>query len=75
MYTPSVPFVPTPEPVARKMLELAGVKPGELVYDLGCGDGRIIILAAIEFGAKAIGVEIRKDLVEKCREKIKQLGL
>ncbi len=75
MYTPSVPFVPTPEPVARKMLELAEVKPGELVYDLGCGDGRIIILAATEFGARAIGIEIRKDLVERCREKIRQLGL
>jgi len=57
------------------MLELAEVKPGELVYDLGCGDGRIIILAATEFGARAIGIEIRKDLVERCREKIRQLGL
>jgi len=74
-YIPSVPFVPTPEGVARRMLELAEVKPGEVVYDLGCGDGRILIIAAMEFGARAVGVEIRKDLVEKCIKKVKELGL
>ncbi len=74
-YIPTVPFVPTPESVARRMLELANVKPGEVVYDLGCGDGRILIIAAKEFGAKAVGIEIRKDLVEKCIRKVKELGL
>lgn len=74
-YIPSVPFVPTPEGVVRRMLELAEVKPGELVYDLGCGDGRILIIAATEFGARAVGVEIRKDLVEKCVRRVKELGL
>ncbi|RLE94243.1 MAG: hypothetical protein DRN04_04250 [Thermoprotei archaeon] len=74
-YTPVVPFVPTPEIVVRKMLELAKVKPGEIVYDLGCGDGRIIITAAKDFGAYAVGIEIRKDLVEQCIRKVKELGL
>ncbi|MGC8601144.1 MAG: methyltransferase domain-containing protein [Thermoprotei archaeon] len=63
-----VPFVPTPEPVVRKMLELAGVTKGTVVYDLGAGDGRIIIMAAKEFGATAVGVEAhpgRADLIEK----------
>jgi len=74
-YTPVVPFVPTPEIVVKKMLELAKVKPGEIVYDLGCGDGRIIITAAKDFGAYAVGIEIRKDLVEQCIRKVKELGL
>ncbi len=74
-YVPTVPFVPTPEGVVRRMLELAEVKPGELVYDLGCGDGRILIIAASEFGARAVGIEIRRDLVEKCVKRVKELGL
>jgi len=70
-----VPFVPTPEVVVRRMLQIAGVKPGEIVYDLGCGDGRVLIIAAREFGARAFGVEIRKDLYEQCLMRIKELGL
>jgi len=57
------------------MLKLAEVKPGELVYDLGSGDGQIVIMAAKEFGARAIGVEIRRDLVEESLRKIKEYGL
>ncbi|RLE54897.1 MAG: hypothetical protein DRJ40_09870 [Thermoprotei archaeon] len=57
------------------MLQLAEVKPGEVVYDLGCGDGRVLIIAAREFGARAVGIEIRKDLYEQCIKKIKELGL
>ncbi|RLE68770.1 MAG: SAM-dependent methyltransferase [Thermoprotei archaeon] len=70
-----VPFVPTPEIVIHEMLKLAELKPGEILYDLGCGDGRILMIAAKEFGAKAIGVEIRKDLVEACIKNIKKNGL
>ncbi|GGP20070.1 hypothetical protein GCM10007981_06660 [Thermocladium modestius] len=70
-----VPFVPTPEVVVKRMLQLANVKPGEVLYDLGCGDGRIIITAARDFGARAFGVEIRKDLYEQCVRRIKELGL
>jgi len=69
------PFVPSPEVVVRRMLQLAEVKPGEVVYDLGCGDGRVLIIAAREFGARAVGIEIRKDLYEQCIKKIKELGL
>jgi SAM-dependent methyltransferase len=52
------PFVPTPWRICRRMLELAEVKPGQKVVDLGAGDGRLVILAARAFGAKAEGVEI-----------------
>lgn len=70
-----VPFVPTPEVVLRRMLQLAGVRPGEVVYDLGCGDGRILISAARDFKAYAVGVEIRQDLYKQCVEKVRDLGL
>ncbi|TDA34857.1 hypothetical protein DSO06_04025 [Candidatus Nezhaarchaeota archaeon WYZ-LMO8] len=70
-----VPFVSTPEHVARRMLELANVGPDDVVYDLGAGDGRIIIMAAKEFKARAVGVEIRKDLYERILERVKTDGL
>jgi len=70
-----VPFVATPEVVVRRMLQLARVQPGEVVYDLGSGDGRIVITAAKEFGARAFGVEIRKDLYEQSTARIKDMGL
>lgn len=69
------PHVPTAEDVVRKMLELAELKSGERLYDLGSGDGRIILMAAKEFGARAIGVELREDLVQFTRRKIEELGL
>jgi len=75
MYHYLVPFVSTPENVARFMLKLAEVKPGEIVYDLGSGDGRILVIAAKEFGARGVGIEIRKDLVEESLRRIKSLGL
>ena len=70
-----VPFVPTPEVVVRRMLQLANVKRDEVVYDLGCGDGRIVIMAAREFGAQAACIEIRKDLYEQTLRRVKDLGL
>lgn len=69
------PHVPTSEDVVRKMLELAELKSGEHLYDLGSGDGRIIIMAAKDFGATAVGVELREDLVKYTRNKIVELGL
>src|SRR5580658_2695806 len=69
------PFIPTPEDIIPKMLNLASVKAGETVFDLGSGDGRILIAAARDFNAKAIGVETRKKLVTACRERVKELGL
>ncbi len=75
-YYSHVPFVPTPEVVVKRMLELAGVGPQDVVYDLGAGDGRIVIAAVRDFGArKAVGIEIREDLVEEARRKILELGI
>lgn len=69
------PHIPTPEDVIPKMLELASVKPGEVVFDLGSGDGRMLFAAARDFQARAFGVEVRRRLVKQCREKAKELGL
>ncbi len=52
------PFVPTPMARVKKMLALAKVKPGEKVYDIGCGDGRMVYVAANDYGAKAVGLEL-----------------
>ncbi len=71
----TVPYVPTPIEVVREMLKLAGLKPGEIILDLGSGDGRVLITAAKEFGAKAIGVELRKDLIEKAITNIEREGV
>ena len=69
------PYIPTPEPIAIRMLEAAKVKADDLVYDLGSGDGRVVILAAQNFGARAVGVEILPDLCRKASERIRALGL
>jgi len=69
------PWVPTPMRVVHKMLALAGVGPGDLVYDLGCGDGRLIIAAARHHGARAVGIEIHPLRVLWCRALIALLGL
>ena len=69
-----VPFVPTPQAVVDRMIELAGVKQEDVVYDLGCGDGRIVIAAAKK-GAKAVGFEIDPELVGTARANIKKAGV
>lgn len=69
------PYIPSPQFIVDKMLEAARVKPGETVYDLGSGDGRIIITAAQKFKAKAVGVELSKDLCRSAEERVKALGL
>jgi cyclopropane fatty-acyl-phospholipid synthase-like methyltransferase len=58
-----IPFVPTPMEVVDRMLELAEVKPGDVVYDLGSGDGRIVIRAAKRFGVSAVGIETDPELI------------
>jgi len=73
--TPDVHFVPTPRQVVRKMLEVAEVTKDDLVYDLGCGDGRIVIMAAREFGARAVGYDIDPEMVAKSRANVKEAGL
>jgi tRNA A58 N-methylase Trm61 len=70
-----VPYVPTPEDIVEKMLELAKVQPDDVVYDLGSGDGRIVITAAQKFGAHAVGVELDPDLCKQSSDQIKKLGL
>ena len=60
---------PSPQEVVDKMIELAGVKKGDVVFDVGSGDGRIFVIAAAK-GAKATGFEIDGDLVERARVKI-----
>ncbi len=69
------PFVASPLPVVKQMLTLAEVKPGETLYDLGSGDGRVVIMAAQEFGANAIGVEMREDLAKQATGRVSELGL
>jgi protein-L-isoaspartate O-methyltransferase len=69
------PYYPTPETIVQKMLELGKLKPGETMYDLGSGDGRIVIMAAQRFHAQAVGVEIDKDLCAQSEAKINKLGL
>jgi SAM-dependent methyltransferase len=70
-----VPFVPTPEAVVHRMLTVANVKPGEIVYDLGAGDGRIIATAARDFNAKAVGVELQDSRYQLIAERIRLEGL
>src|SRR2546423_14754117 len=69
------PYYPTPETIVEKMLQLGGLKPGEKVFDLGSGDGRIVIMAAQKFHANAVGVEIDKDLAKRSSDPILKLGL
>jgi SAM-dependent methyltransferase len=69
-----VPFVPTPQEVVDKMIELAGVKKGDVVYDLGSGDGRIVITAAKK-GARSVGFDVDGDLVKESRENIRKAGV
>src|SRR5919108_5385389 len=69
------PYIPSPQIVVDRMLEAAKVKPGETVYDLGAGDGRVIITAAQKFKAKAVGIELSEDLCKSVMERIRSLGL
>ena len=69
------PFVPSPLPVIQRMLQLAELKPGEVLFDLGAGDGRTVIMAAKTFSARAVGVELREDLAKKALSTIHDNGL
>jgi tRNA G37 N-methylase Trm5 len=70
-----VPYVPTPQEVVDRMLELAQVKAGDVVYDLGSGDGRIVVTAAKKYGVKAIGFEIDPQRIKESQENIKKAGV
>lgn len=69
------PFVATPTSVVRQMLILAELKPDETLYDLGSGDGRAVIMAAKDFGATSVGVELRDDLTKRALTNINDLNL
>ena len=69
------PYYPTPETIVERMLQLGGLKAGEKMFDLGSGDGRIVILAAQKFHAEAVGVELVADLCRQSLARIHKLGL
>lgn len=69
------PYVVSPEPAVEKMLDLANLKPGETLYDLGCGDGRILVTAAKRYRANAVGVELSDRLAKRAEENAKREGV
>lgn len=71
----STVFFPTPDEVIEKMLELADVKENDVLYDLGCGDGRVLIKAAKERKVKCVGIEIKKELVDEAQKRVAREGL
>lgn len=69
------PFVPTPLPIVERMLELGQVDKDDLLFDLGCGDGRIVITAAKKYGARGIGIDIDPQRIEECRSAARTAGV
>ncbi len=69
------PFVPTPTVVVERMLKMANLKAGEVLFDMGAGDGRTLVMAAKDFGARGVGIELREDLAKKALSSIDQNGL
>jgi SAM-dependent methyltransferase len=72
---PPVPFVTTPPDVVERMLQLANVGPEDVVYDLGCGDGRIVIAAAQGYGARGVGVDIEPRRIDEANENARRAGV
>jgi SAM-dependent methyltransferase len=72
---PDVPYVPTTEAAVKAMLKLAGVTKDDVVYDLGCGDGRIVIAAAKEYGAKGVGIDINPQRIKEANENAAKAGV
>ncbi|WP_262248990.1 SAM-dependent methyltransferase [Parapedobacter soli] len=70
-----VPYVPTDQKTVEEMLKLAGVKPGDVVYDLGCGDGRIVITAAAKFGATGVGVDLNPERIKEANANAAAAGV
>jgi SAM-dependent methyltransferase len=69
------PFVGTPPDVVERMLRLARTGPGDVVYDIGCGDGRIVIMAAARFGARGVGIDIDQALLTRAEDAARQAGV
>jgi len=72
---PEVPYVPTTQAAVEAMLKLAGVTSDDVVYDLGCGDGRIVITAAKLYGARGVGIDIDPQRIQEARENAKKAGV
>jgi len=72
---PDVPYVPTTDRAVEAMLKLAGVTKSDIVYDLGCGDGRIVIAAAKLFGARGVGIDINPVRIGEANENAKKAGV
>src|SRR5262245_39815567 len=72
---PEVPYVPTPTEVVEEMLRVANVGKNDVVYDLGCGDGRIVITAAQKYGARGIGIDINPERIKESNENAKKAGV
>ena len=72
---PDIHWVPTPPAVVDAMLKLANVKPNDVVYDLGCGDGIIVATAAQKYGARAVGIDIDPQRVKEATERARQMGV
>jgi len=70
-----VPYVPTPQGVVNRMLELAQVKKSDLLYDLGCGDGRLVVTAAKRYGARGVGVDLDPQRIGEARANAKRAGV
>ncbi|MGH9458306.1 MAG: SAM-dependent methyltransferase [Thermoanaerobaculia bacterium] len=70
-----VPYVPTPQPVVERMLEMAGVTSEDVVYDLGSGDGRIVITAAQQYGARGVGIDIDPQRIAEANENARRTGV
>jgi SAM-dependent methyltransferase len=74
-HTPEVPYVPTTQVAVQAMLKLAGVTSDDVVYDLGCGDGRIVIAAAKLYGARGVGIDIDPQRIREATENAKKEGV
>jgi SAM-dependent methyltransferase len=72
---PDVPYIPTTETAVKAMLELAAVKSSDIVYDLGCGDGRIVIAAAKIYGARGVGIDIDPARIREAKKSARQAGV
>jgi ubiquinone/menaquinone biosynthesis C-methylase UbiE len=70
-----VPFVPTSQELVVEMLKLANVNKNDVVYDLGCGDGRIVVTAAKQYGAHAVGVDINPERIKEATENARKAGV
>ena len=73
--TPDVPYIPTPDVIVQKMLTMAHVGKNDIVYDPGCGDGRIVIAAVKQFGARGVGIDIDPARIQDARENAVKAGV